>query len=208
MIHLEIDGERYPIAAGETVIGSAVRQHGGSRWRGRAAPACRGAGDAGRRRRDPRCRGPRPRCGSTGSASVPIPRRCSMATRSDRQSRAAGGGSGSGGQHPAVRLRRLRRPRAAAGLQGDRDQHRWPAGLSHRRTGVQRGRAAALAGTGCRIGCRGVRERGFAPACRDPQRAGRIHSDRSQRQRHLRERRAHREDPSAGAGRRDPDRQR
>ena len=82
MIHLEIDGERYPIAAGETVIGSAVRQYGGARGRGCAAPACRGAGHAGRRRRDPRRRPARRRFGSTAFAWVPILPRCCTATRS------------------------------------------------------------------------------------------------------------------------------
>ena len=197
MMHLEIGGERYPMAAGETVIGSAPGSAIVLEGEGVQPRHAVVQGTAAGRRRHPGGSG---RGGGEGQRRSPGRRSHPGAAR--RQDRRSGSTSSwrwirrRGGQHPAVRLRRLCRPGAPPpGHKPPAGHHRRPAGLSHRRPGVHRGSGAALVfgrDAGSDVVVTGQRR--VAAPCRDPVDPRGLCAGGPQRQRHLRQRRADRDD--------------
>ncbi len=212
MMHLEIGGVRVPVAAGETIIGSApgcaiLLEGEGVQPRhadlqgtaaGRGRHPCRRAGR--------RAAGQRVSARRRSDAGPPWrqdPDRA--ATRSSPWTTAARA-------TPSSSTRRLRRSRSpslrpttpppAAALSGGRlvcltDGREYAIGSE-----------PARLRPGCRLGRRRRRERRVTAPRGDPDVAGGLRADGHQRQRHLCERRAGRPAAPAGAGRRDPDRPR
>ena len=144
MMHLEVGGARVPVPAGETVIGSAPGCAIVLEGEGvcRAMPSSRAPPRA-----PPPSGRPRPArsCSSTacGSGADPTPvlhgdkiqiGPHEILAVDDRRDRA----------HPALRFRRLRRPRPVRRApSAGRRRHRRPPGLPHRRPGVHHQRRAA-----------------------------------------------------------------
>ena len=208
MMQLEVGGRRIPVATGDTVIGSApwcaiVLEGEGVRPHHAVVQGTSG----GPRRSGPPA--PTPRCPSTACGWAPIPRRCSMATRSrsssTRSSRSTRSGrgntqlfdSGAFADLPPVQ-RRQAAPRGEGGrvvcLTDGREYSMGSEPLVFGRDA-----ASDVVVTGGDVSRRHAEIQVGA---------GRLRADGPQRQRHLRQRQAGRPKPSARPGGRHPDRDR